>query len=55
MFKGDLNVGHNGTSWQPNGGWFAEVAANWLAWQLKGDAEAAKMFAVPECGLCRDR
>jgi hypothetical protein len=26
----------------------------WLDWQLRGDAEAAKMFTGENCGLCRD-
>ena len=37
-------VGHGGTYRQPHGGEFTVVALAWLDWQLKGDAEAAKMF-----------
>ncbi len=48
------DVGHGGTYAQPNGGAFGKVAEAWLKWQLKGDATAEKMFAGPECGLCRD-
>ena len=54
VFMGDLNVGHVGTYGQPNGGWFGEVGAAWLAWRLKGDQQAGKMFAGPACGLCTD-
>ncbi|MCC7461355.1 MAG: hypothetical protein IT480_02715 [Gammaproteobacteria bacterium] len=53
-FKGNLNVGHPGTFWHPNGGRFADVAAAWLAWQLKGDEQASRLFVGPDCGLCRD-
>ena len=54
LFMGDLNVGHMGTYGQPNGGWFGEVGAAWLAWRLKGDERAGRMFAGPACGLCTD-
>lgn len=54
VFKGNLNVGHPGTFWHPNGGRFADVGVAWLAWQLKGDAQAAKLFLGADCSLCRD-
>jgi dienelactone hydrolase len=47
-------VGHGGTYMQPNGGEFGIVAVAWLSWQLKGDKTAEKMFAGPDCGLCKD-
>jgi hypothetical protein len=50
----NLDVGHGGTFLQPNGGPAASVAVSWLDWQLKGDAQAAKRFAGPRCGLCSD-
>ena len=50
----NLDVGHGGTFLQPNGGRAASVAASWLDWQLKGDAQAAKRFTGPNCGLCKD-
>lgn len=50
----NLPVGHGGTYSQENGGSAAQVAVNWLQWQLRGDQEAAKMFVGPDCGLCRD-
>ncbi|MBO4810282.1 MAG: alpha/beta hydrolase [Prevotella sp.] len=40
----NLPVGHGGTYNQPNGGEFAIVARAWLDWQLKGNADASKMF-----------
>ena len=54
VFKGNLNVGHMGTFYQPNGGWFAAVAVAWLDWRLKGDAKAGALFSGPTCGLCVD-
>jgi hypothetical protein len=50
----NLDVGHGGTFLQPNGGPAASVAVSWLDWQLKGDAQAAKRFTGPRCGLCSD-
>ena len=45
---------HEGTYGEVNGGAFGEVAVGWLNWQLKGDREAASLFAGADCGLCRD-
>jgi dienelactone hydrolase len=50
----NLNVGHGGTFMEANGGRAASVAASWLDWQLKGDAQAGKRFIGRDCGLCRD-
>ena len=44
-------VGHGGTYREPHGGEFTVAALAWLDWQLKGDAEAAKMFVGKDCGL----
>ncbi|WP_395399545.1 alpha/beta hydrolase [Pseudoduganella sp. UC29_106] len=44
---------HAGTYREPNGGAFSPVAVAWLDWQLKGDQNAAKMFAGSDCGLCK--
>ena len=52
VFMGNLNVGHGGTYRHVNGGWFGEVGEAWLAWRLKGDKAAGKLFAGPKCGLC---
>lgn len=49
----NLPVGHGGTYGQPHGGEFAVVARTWLDWQLKGDAEASKMFVGENCGLAK--
>lgn len=49
----NLPVGHGGTYAQPHGGEFAVVAKAWLDWQLKGDADAAKMFVGKDCGLAQ--
>jgi len=49
-----LGVGHGGTYSQENGGVAAQVAVNWLNWQLRGDTTAARMFVGENCGLCTD-
>jgi hypothetical protein len=53
-FIGNMNVGHMGTYWEPNGGRFAQVATAWLEWQLKGDEIAKREFVGKDCGLCKD-
>ena len=53
VFAANLNVGHGGTYAKPHGGEFATVATAWLQWQLRGDEEAAKMFAGEPCGLAK--
>jgi hypothetical protein len=50
----NIDKGHGGTYWEPNGGAAAEVVVAWLDWQLRGSAEASRMFVGPDCGLCRD-
>jgi hypothetical protein len=52
-FVANLNVGHGGTYSQPHGGDFAKVATAWLQWQLKGDAEAEKMFVGNPSGIAK--
>jgi hypothetical protein len=48
-------VGHYPATYrQPNGVAFAQAAASWLKWQLKGDNTARLMFAGSSCGLCID-
>jgi hypothetical protein len=54
VYVGNLDVGHGGTYWQPNGGKAAAAVVAWLHWQLRGDTEAAKMFTGKDCGLCKD-
>jgi dienelactone hydrolase len=46
------NAGHTATVFHPGGGEFANVAANWLLYQFKGDKAAGKMFVGKDCGLC---
>ena len=50
----NIDKGHGGTYWEPNGGVAAEVVIDWLDWQLRGSAEASHAFVGPNCGLCRD-
>jgi hypothetical protein len=45
-------AGHTATVDHPGGGEWANVASNWLRWQLKGDKQAAKMFVGKDCDLC---
>lgn len=45
-------AGHTATVDHPGGGEWANVASNWLRWQLKGDKQAAKMFVGKDCALC---
>ncbi|MDY6984198.1 MAG: hypothetical protein SV422_14025 [Pseudomonadota bacterium] len=49
-----LEAGHGGTYSHENGGVAAQVAVNWLNWQLRDDAEAAKYFIGDDCVLCTD-
>ncbi|TDQ53470.1 poly(ethylene terephthalate) hydrolase family protein [Actinorugispora endophytica] len=51
-FMGNLDVGHYGTYGEPNGGEFGRVGVAWLKWRLKDDADAAREFTGPDCGLC---
>lgn len=45
-------AGHTATMYHPGGGEFANVAANWALWQLKGDSKSAAMFVGEKCSLC---
>lgn len=45
---------HIGTYGAPAGGSLGRIAVAWFAWQLKGDAQAAKMFKGADCTLCKD-
>lgn len=45
-------AGHTATVYHKGGGEFANVASNWLKYQFKGDATAAKMFVGADCELC---
>ena len=48
------NAGHTATVDHPGGGEFANVAANWIRWQFKGNKDAGKMFTGKDCRLCTD-
>lgn len=50
----NIDKGHGGTYWEPDGGVAAQVVVKWLDWQLRGDAAAGRMFTGRDCGLCRD-
>lgn len=45
-------AGHTATAYHAGGGEFANVAANWVRWQFKRDAQAGAMFMGTQCGLC---
>jgi hypothetical protein len=50
----NIDKGHGGTYWEPNGGAAAEVVVDWLEWRLRGDANAGRTFLGQDCGLCAD-
>ena len=49
-----VGKGHGGTYFETNGGKAARIVVDWLEWQLRGDAEAAKSFLGEDCRLCTD-
>lgn len=55
VFVANQGVGHGGTFGQTHGGDWAKVSSAWFKWQLKGDAEAGKMFTGNPCGLAQDK
>jgi hypothetical protein len=54
VFLADLAVGHGGTFDEANGGAVGRISAEWLEWQLRGNAKAAESFTGSKCGLCVD-
>jgi len=48
----NLPVGHGGTFCLANGGDWARFGADWLDWQLKGDAGAGRSFVGEGCRYC---
>ncbi len=50
----NLDVGHQGTFSQPNGGAAAKAVVAWLEWQFRDKDEAARWFIGEECRLCLD-
>ncbi|MXO66745.1 alpha/beta hydrolase family protein [Altericroceibacterium endophyticum] len=49
---GSMPVGHGGTFMMENGGAWAAFAVEWLAWQLKGNQQAAAAFLAEDCRFC---
>jgi hypothetical protein len=50
----NIDKGHGGTYWEPNGGVAAAVVVDWLDWQLRGRTGAGRTFVGANCGLCSD-
>jgi hypothetical protein len=50
----NIDKGHGGTYWEPNGGAAARVVVRWLDWHLRRDQKAAATFTGAECALCAD-
>jgi hypothetical protein len=50
----NIDKGHGGTYWEPNGGAAASVVLSWLEWRLRGDEAAGARFVGESCGLCED-
>lgn len=50
----NIDRGHGGTYWEPNGGAAARVVVDWLDWRLRANTAAARTFLGAECGLCVD-
>jgi len=53
VFVANKGVGHGGTFTQPHGSDWAMASVAWLKWQLKGDAEAGKLFTGNPPGLSK--
>jgi hypothetical protein len=53
VFVANKDVGHGGTFGQPHGSDWAMASVAWLKWQLKGDAEAGKLFTGNPPGLSK--
>ena len=53
VFVANKDVGHGGTFSQPHGSDWAMASVAWLKWQLKGDAEAGKLFTGTPPGLSK--
>lgn len=48
----EMPVGHLGTFGRPNGGAVAQIAVDWLEWQLRGNRTAGRTFTGTDCRLC---
>ena len=53
VFLANKDVGHGGTFSQPHGSDWAMASVAWLKWQLKGDADAGKLFTGNPPGLAK--
>jgi dienelactone hydrolase len=53
VFVANKGVGHGGTFSQPHGSDWAMASVAWLQWQIKGDAEAGKLFTGNPPGLAK--
>jgi hypothetical protein len=53
IWYGNLNVGHDGTWTQPNGGEMGRVATAWVRWKLQSESTLEKMFVGADCELCK--
>ncbi len=49
-----IDRGHGLTFRDPHGGAAAQLAVQWLEWQLRGNREAGRTFVGESCGLCTD-
>ena len=53
LFYGNLDVGHFATWSEDNAGEFGRIGVAWFKWKLMGDDAAGKLFAGPDCELCK--
>lgn len=53
MWAWHEGTGHSDHYRMANGGHFAPVIEDWLAWQLKGRRTSGATFSGADCGLCR--
>ena len=51
----NIDKGHGGTYWEPNGGAAAHVVVHWLEWRLRGDEKAAPRSREPPAACARTR
>ena len=48
----NLPFGHGGTYARPMGGTASGIVVDWLEWQLRRNASAARSFVGANCRLC---
>lgn len=53
-FLANADDGHIGTRFEKNGGAYADILSDWIAWHIESDAAASATFVGPNCGLCTD-